>query len=159
LAFDLVFAVLRLRSQNQLAEIQDRVSIAALSRVAAWAQNNVEHGLNSQISWQKTALLAESVSVAHADSVALQRVIETSYIEEAEEAALEAELLGINNTLATFMLRTANGQQISGLLANGFPRGVWPVHGRYMAALTRKARVSCSTGEETVRWMLNALTP
>jgi hypothetical protein len=156
-AFELVFEVLRARSQNRLVQVQARTGIAALARAHAWAQNNVEYGLATFISWQKSMAVSESVAISQNDALLLQKTIENTALERIDDFEEECELLGLNNASSSFVLRMATGDELAGLLGNQFPRGTWTIHARYVAALTRRLRVRCSTGEETALWTLNGL--
>jgi hypothetical protein len=158
-AFELVFALLRVRSQNQLISVQARTGTAALSRAYAWAQNSVEHGLTTLISWQKNSAVSEAIAISKDDALLLQKTIEDTVLERTDDVERECELLSLDNASSSFVLRMPTGEELAGLLANSFPRGAWAIHARYLAALSRRLRVRCSTGEETARWTLNALTP
>jgi hypothetical protein len=158
-SFELVFALLRVRSQGELLPLQSRVGVAALTRALAWADNSIAFGLTTFISWQKNAAVSESIEISPDEATALHAAIESTTLERVDDFEQECELLSLNNASSTFLLITAAGDEITGLLASEFPRGPWPIHARYLATLTRRLRVRCSTGEETVRWTLGALAP
>ena len=60
----------------------------------------------------------------------------------------------------TFRIEVSGGETITGVLAEGFPRGgSWTTRHWYTAVLLRAMRVRYATGEETVRWSLRRLIP
>jgi hypothetical protein len=159
LTFELVFELLRLRNREGAVKLQRRTGIAALSRALAWAQNSVEHGLTTFVSWQKSEAVSESAAISPNEALILQTTIETTAIERIDDVEQECELVSLNGVSSSFVLRAANGEELAGRVGNGFPRGPWTIHEHYAAALTRRLSIRCSTGEETAQWTLNSLTP
>ncbi len=158
-AFQLVFELLRIRTQSQLISAEARAGTAALTLVHRWARNSVEHGLTTLISRQKSAAVAESLAISPGDALLLQETIAHTVLEQTDEIDEEGELLALDNASSSFVLKTAAGSERAGQLGNRFPRGAWTIYARYRASLTRLTRVRCVTGEESVHWTLNALTP
>jgi hypothetical protein len=157
--FQLVFALLRLRTPSQLASVQAQTGTAGLTRAYAWAQNSVDYGLTTLISWQKTAALSESVAISPGDAQLLLATIGDTVLERTDEIEEEVTLLNLDNSSASFVLRTAFGEERAGQLGDHFPRGAWSIYGRYVAGLTRMIRVHSATGDEAVRWTLDELRP
>jgi hypothetical protein len=159
MAFKLVFSLLRIRTQSQLVSVQERAGTAGLTLAYAWARNSVEYGLTTLISLQKNSAIAESIAVSPGDAELLQQIIGETSLERIDELDEECELRGLDLGSSTFALRTLTGENRVGQIGATFPRGAWAIYARYIAALTRTISVRCATGEETVRWTLERLTP
>jgi hypothetical protein len=67
-------------------------------------------------------------------------------------------LEGIDGSTSYFHIKTDEGADIKGELADSFPRGEqWTTNVAYRAKVKKLVRVRYSTGEEKPRWLLLSL--
>jgi hypothetical protein len=160
LTFELLFNLLAARSKTMFRQIAERVGIASVSMAHSWAENAVQFGLNTAITWRKTGDEGRSAALSHSDALLLKTAIEGTGDEHVDQIDCDCELLGIDEAASTFRIRNADGEAIDGDLADGFPRGEsWTTRRWYTATLTRATQIRYANGAEATRWTLRELIP
>lgn len=158
--FGLVFDLLMSRAKTMLRNIGARGGIASVAAAHAWAENAVQYGLTTTIAWRKASDEQRAVTLSHSDALLFKTAIEAVSDETVEEIDRPCELLALDDASGTFQMEVSGGDTISGILADGFPRGgSWTTRHWYTAILHRAMRVRYANGEETVRWTLRRLIP
>jgi hypothetical protein len=158
--FGLVFDLLMSRAKTMFRNIAARGGIALVTAAHAWAENAVQYGLTTTIAWRKASDEQRVVTLSHSDALLFKTAIETVSDETVDEVDRQCELLALDDASGTFRIEVAGGETISGILADGFPRGgSWTTRHWYTAILHRAMRVRYANGEETVRWTLRRLIP
>jgi hypothetical protein len=159
-AFGLVFDLLMARAKTMFRNIATRAGIASVTAAQAWAENAVQYGLTTTIAWRKASDERRVITLSHSDALLFKTAIEAVSDETVEEVDRQCELLALDDATGTFRIEVSGGETISGILAEGFPRGgSWTTRHWYTAVLLKAMRVRYATGEETVRWSLRRLIP
>ena len=159
-AFGLVLDLLTARAKTVFRNIAARGGIASVTAAHAWAENAVQYGLTTTIAWRKASDEQRVVTLTHSDALLFKTAIEAVSDETVDEVDRQCELLALDDASGTFRIEVAGGETISGILAEGFPRGgSWTTRHWYTAILHRAMRVRYANGEETVRWTLRRLIP
>jgi hypothetical protein len=158
--FGLVFDLLMARAKTVFRNIAARGGIASVTAAHAWAENAVQYGLTTTIAWRKASDEQRVVTLSHSDALLFKTAIDAVTDETVDEVDRQCELLALDDASGTFRIEVAGGETISGILAEGFPRGgSWTTRHWYTAILHRAMRVRYANGEETVRWTLRRLIP
>lgn len=159
-AFGLVFELLMSRAKTMFRNIAARGGIATLTAAHAWAENAVLYGLTTTIAWRKASDEQRAVTMSHSDALLFKTAIEAVSDETVEEVDRQCELLALDEASGTFRIAVSGGETVTGVLADGFPRGgSWTTRHWYTAILHRAMRVRYANGEETARWTLRRLIP
>jgi hypothetical protein len=157
-SLQLVFDVLQIPTSGGLRGIAKRVGFRSTAALYLWAENSVEHGLEISIHWQKTVERGRAASLSLNEALLLKTTIEAAHDDVAETIELDCQLLNLDSLTGTFLLETADGRQITGGLADEFPRSPRPtLNRRYRATLMRVVRQSYATGEQSAAWILHKL--
>jgi len=160
LTFATLFELLNARAKTMLRNIAARVGVASVAAAYSLAENAVQHGLTTTISWRKGENEPRTIALSHNDALLFKTAVETVSDDSVEQVETDCELIAIDESAATFRIVTAGGESVAGILAEGFPRGgSWTTRRWYTAVLIRAIRVRYSTGEEIVRWSLRGLVP
>jgi hypothetical protein len=158
--FGVVFDLLMSRAKTMFRNIAARGGIASVTAAHAWAENAVQYGLTTTIAWRKASDEQRVVTLSHSDALLFKTAIEAVSDETVDEVDRQCELLALDDASGTFRMEVSGGETITGILAEGFPRGgSWTTRHWYTAILHRAMRVRYANGEETVRWTLRRLIP
>ena len=124
-----------------------------------WAANNATFGLDTSISWNK-ASEGTVVTISRREARSIKDSLELMTETKVEAVEYQCDLIGIDVETSHFRIETTEGQEISGRLADEFPRGgKWTTRARYVAMLSRAAKITYATGEEAIWWTLQKLIP
>ncbi len=158
ITFGVVFELLAARAKTLFRNIAARAGIASVAAAYAWAENAAQHSLTTTITWRKASDERRTISLSHSDALLFKTAVEAITDDAVEPLECDCELISIDEAAATFRIENADGETISGGLADGFPRGgSWTTRRWYTAVLHRATRVRYATGEEIVRWSLRGL--
>jgi hypothetical protein len=157
-AFGIVFDLLSARAKTMFRNIATRAGIASVTAAHAWAENAAQYALTTTIAWRQASDERRVISLSHSDALLFKTAIDAVSDETVDEVDRQCELLAIDDATGTFRIEVSGGETITGVLAEGFPRGgSWTTRHWYTAVLQRAIQVRYATGEETVRWSLRRL--
>jgi hypothetical protein len=159
-AFGIVFDLRSARAKTMFRNIATRAGIASVTAAHAWAENAAQYALTTTITWRKASDERRVISLFHSEALLFKTAIDAVSDETVEEVDRPCELLAIDDATGTFRIEVSGGETITGVLAEGFPRGgSWTTRHWYTAVLQRAMQVRYATGEETIRWSLRRLIP
>ena len=157
---DLVFDLFAARTKPAIRTIAARAGIASVTAARAWADNAVQHGLTTTISWRRRKESPRTITFSHSEALLFRTAIDAVADGAVEPRTEQCELLAIDEIARTFRLIRFGGAMIVGDIADDFPpEGHWTTRRWYLADLVRVERIHYGTGEETVHWSLRALSP
>lgn len=160
LAFATLFDLLAARARTMLRTLATRAGVASVAAAFSLAEHAAQHHLTITISWRKGEHEPRRFTLSHNDALLFRTAVEAVSDDSVEQVECDCELLSVDEAASTFRIVTAGGETVSGILAEGFPRGgSWTTRRWYTAVLIRATRVRYATGEEIVRWSLRGLVP
>jgi hypothetical protein len=163
--FDRVFEILNTRDSEHLRALADVVGIASISKAHDWAASVAWFGLNTKIEIQKdTTEPPRQVEISNSQAQMLKEIIEEKSDRETDPETVIGLLVGIDVDQdvdrSRFHVKTQDGRDIVGKLAETFPRGQhWAVNENYIAQVIKVTTTKYSTGQDTVEWLLGHLAP
>lgn len=156
--FEYVISLLNARDRGTLRHLANDVGIASISKAYFWAENSVNSGFDTRLTWSKDRREPKQITILNADALSLKEAIEAESNEVFDQFGYQCELIGIDDATSYFHIRTADSLDITGKLSDTFGRGQnWTVHAEYFAELVRITQIRYATGEERVRWLLHEL--
>jgi hypothetical protein len=161
--FERVFEILKARDSEAFRSLAESVGIASISKAHDWASSAAQFGLNTKISVRKEfGREALDVVISNSEALSLKEAIEEKSDRTIETEAVIGELIGIDVDAepdrSYFHIKTTDGRNIEGKLADAFPRHIhWSVHVVYAAQLLRITTIRYATGEEKIDWLLSNL--
>ena len=160
--FEQVFKILKTKDSEGLREIALEVGIASIAKAHDWAASAAQYGLSTSIDVLKDHENQSHFEISNVEALSLKEAIEEKSDKEVEPETTAGELVGIDvqppNTY--FHLKTDDGRELQGKLADTFPANQeWAVRVRYLAHLLRVRTIKYATGEEKIDWLLASLGP
>ena len=160
MALDLVFELFAARGKVLIRNLAARVGIATVTAARAWAENAVQHGLTTAITWHRPSDKPRTVAFSHSEALLFRTAIDAVADDTVQPRREECELVSIDESARTFRLVLANGTMVAGDLTDSFPPGGhWTTRRWYVADLLRADRIRYGSGAEDVRWSLRGLSP
>ncbi|WP_421722961.1 hypothetical protein [Bauldia sp.] len=158
LAFELVFALFRLRTTEDVTEFADRTGLLAIATLHQWVSLCVVESIKTTITWRKTYEGIHMTTIPSMQAANLRTLIESSADDLVETLDYTGRLVGLDTADGTFRLDLSDGGQIAGSLADDFPRSeTWGINTAVSASLARTTTVDYVTGRRAESWALLSL--
>lgn len=147
------------RESSDLQLLAQEIGIASITKAYAWAQVNVNYGLDAEIRWGRSYDTLNEMTFSLADSEIVKTVIENKSEESLQEFDFEAVLLGFDGATSYFHIETLGEKvDIKGVLSPNISKQ-WTTDVAYKAKLLKSSQIKYATGEEKVQWTLLELEP
>lgn len=158
-ALILVEKTLSAQTMDDLSALADEVGIASISKAYEWASTALTYGLETEVSWGKQLSSERNFAIRQEEAVHIHELIAAKSDDMVAHFDMMGILHGFDKQASYFHFAPMDGEDhIKGDVADSIQDRVM-TGVAYAAVLSQITSTVFSTGEEKVRWTLEALAP